>query len=638
MPSKSRLTGPLQSTVVRYAFAFFTVAIASGIGLLTTPLTGNSAFLLFLAGATLTTFFAGSGPGLVALLVGTPLAAFISLLRLGSTLSQTVFQSLVYSIAGAVLLCLTYSANRTRRNLQAANQQLRAANEEIRRSAERIREVIELAPDAFFLADLDAHYMDVNRAACSMLGYEREDLVGKKILDLIQSEEEPRLEAEKSVLLEGQSMKSEWLIRRRDGTLLPVEVSANIISGGRWQAFVRDMSDRKQRERELTESESRFRTLVEAVPQIVWIARPDGWNTYISQQWVTYSGLTIEESLGYGWNRPFHPDDRQRVLDAWQHAVQTDSAYSLECRIRRTDGAYHWFLVRCVSLHDDSGKVITWFGTATDVDDMKRAEEALRQARDKAEAASEGLRRSETALQRAVAARDQILGIVAHDLRNPLGTIFMQASALQRGGPEPDRRSRKPRDTILRAANRMNRLIQDLLDVALVEAERLKVKREQVAAAELIMEAVETQRSFASSAKIEVRLDLGEAAPQVWADHDRLLEVFENLIGNAIKFTEPGGRITVGSRAKEDEVLFWVSDTGCGIGPESLPHVFDRFWQAEEHAGRAGAGLGLPIAKGIIEAHDGRIWVESTLGRGSTFFFAIPTAYPATESPSDVIH
>ncbi|MGZ3441200.1 MAG: sensor histidine kinase, partial [Polyangia bacterium] len=120
-------------------------------------------------------------------------------------------------------------------------------------------------------------------------------------------------------------------------------------------------------------------------------------------------------------------------------------------------------------------------------------------------------------------------------------------------------------------------------------------------------------------------------------DRDRLLQVFENLIGNAMKFTKTGGSITVGADSREHEVVFRVADTGLGIAAENLPHVFDRFWQATR-ADRLGAGLGLPITKGIVEAHGGRIWVESTLGRGTTFFFSIPHAHPAEDRPAEVIH
>jgi signal transduction histidine kinase len=121
--------------------------------------------------------------------------------------------------------------------------------------------------------------------------------------------------------------------------------------------------------------------------------------------------------------------------------------------------------------------------------------------------------------------------------------------------------------------------------------------------------------------------------PDIWGDRDRLLQVFENLIGNAIKFTKPGGRITVGAASRDHQVIFRVADTGSGIAPENLPHVFDRFWQATR-ANRQGAGLGLPITKGIVEVHGGRIWVESTPNRGTTFSFTIPEATPEESRPS----
>jgi signal transduction histidine kinase len=224
---------------------------------------------------------------------------------------------------------------------------------------------------------------------------------------------------------------------------------------------------------------------------------------------------------------------------------------------------------------------------------------------------------------RATQLRDQVMGVVAHDLRNPLSTILTQVWAMERHGPEPERRSLKPLEVIQRAAKRMNRLIQDLLDVARMEAGQLTIERARLSAVELITEAVDMQKPLASSSSIELRVEVDADVPDVLGDRDRLLQVFENLIGNAIKFTKTGGRITAGAASRDDEVVFWVADTGCGIASENLPRVFDRFWQATR-AGRKGAGLGLPITQGIVEAHGGRIWVESEFGRGSTFFFTIP--------------
>ncbi len=185
-----------------------------------------------------------------------------------------------------------------------------------------------------------------------------------------------------------------------------------------------------------------------------------------------------------------------------------------------------------------------------------------------------------------------------------------------------------------RAALRMNRLIQDLLDVTCMEAGRLSIEAGRVPAGQLVSDSAEGQSALASSAGLELRLDVAPDLPDVLGDRHRLLQVFENLIGNALKFTERGGMVTVGAAPQEGEVLFWVADTGAGIAAEDLRRVFDRFWQTHK-AQRSGAGLGLAIVKGIVEVHGGRVRVESTPGRGTTFSFTIPVAPPAEHGSPD---
>ncbi|HEU5254416.1 MAG TPA: HAMP domain-containing sensor histidine kinase, partial [Vicinamibacterales bacterium] len=159
------------------------------------------------------------------------------------------------------------------------------------------------------------------------------------------------------------------------------------------------------------------------------------------------------------------------------------------------------------------------------------------------------------------------------------------------------------------------------------------IERARLSARELVAAAVDMQSPLASSSSLELRVDSNSDLPDIWGDRDRLLQVFENLIGNAIKFTKAGGCITVGATSQDHEVTFRVADTGPGIAPENLTHVFDRFWQATS-TNRQGAGLGLPITKGIVEAHGGRIWVESTPQRGATFSFTIPKATTEQGRPS----
>lgn len=231
-------------------------------------------------------------------------------------------------------------------------------------------------------------------------------------------------------------------------------------------------------------------------------------------------------------------------------------------------------------------------------------------------------------LRRAMATRDEILGMVAHDLRSPLNTILLQLQLMRRQAREPEHPSDKPIEAVRRAIDRMRRLIQDMLDVASLDAGSLSIERERLAVRSVLDEAVETHELAAAQSQIELRLVAADPLPEVLADRDRLLQVFDNLIGNAIKFTGAHGRVVVGGEPSGGEVQLWVADTGPGIDECHLAHLFDRFWRAADK-GQRGAGLGLPIAKGIVEAHGGRIWVESEAGSGTTFRFTLPIAPPA---------
>jgi signal transduction histidine kinase len=233
--------------------------------------------------------------------------------------------------------------------------------------------------------------------------------------------------------------------------------------------------------------------------------------------------------------------------------------------------------------------------------------------------------------QRAIRSRDEVLGIVAHDLRNPLSAILMQASLLKRSGGVSEQPT-KSAEMIERGVNRMNRLIRDLLDVTRMEGGRLVIEPDRVSSRQMVLDCIDAHKLLAKSAALHLYAETAPLLDDVWGDRDRLFQVFENLIGNAIKFTRPGGSITVGAKSKNGFVLFWVADTGTGIHQDDLSHVFERFWQMRKSE-RRGAGLGLPIVKGIVEAHGGRIWVESTLGKGSTFYFTIPMVTLDTHSP-----
>ncbi len=187
-----------------------------------------------------------------------------------------------------------------------------------------------------------------------------------------------------AILAQSHPPALEFRALRPDGSFRVIRTEGDVIETvdgvpSRIAGTSYDVTERKKVEVALQASEQEFRSLAESMPQIVWITRPDGWNIYFNQQWVDYTGLTLEESNGHGWNKPFHPDDQQRAWDAWQYATQNDATYSLECRLRRADGAYRWWLIRGVPLRDASGKILKWFGTCTDIEEIKQTTEALQE-------------------------------------------------------------------------------------------------------------------------------------------------------------------------------------------------------------------------------------------------------------------
>jgi signal transduction histidine kinase len=234
-------------------------------------------------------------------------------------------------------------------------------------------------------------------------------------------------------------------------------------------------------------------------------------------------------------------------------------------------------------------------------------------------------------VQEAVVAREEVLKIVSHDLRNPLNTVSMAADLLLETAGLPDTHSKHLR-VIQRATERMNRMIQDLLDVARLEAGTLHIQPQRVAVSKLFADVLEMMRPIAESQGQTMDTVADEALPAVHVDSERTIQVFSNLIGNAVKFTPVGGLIVLKAERMGDKVRFAVVDSGPGIPPEQLPDIFGKFWQAQK-SDRRGIGLGLTIARSIVEAHGERIGVESRLGEGTEFWFTAQVAQqPATQT------
>lgn len=374
--------------------------------------------------------------------------------------------------------------------------------------------------------------------------------------------------------------------------------------------------------RRLREREAEFRALANSIPQMAWIADADGRRYWYNDRWYEFTGLRPDQSLGLGWRLALHPDHRVRVYDVQASATARADPWEYTVPLRRKDGAYRWFLVRAMPFRTGDGKATRWFGTDTDITERLDAERTLseNEAQLRMALAHEQSARGEA--ERATRARDDVLAIVAHDLRNPIHTITLCAEALLEQSAENDGR-RHSIGVIKRCTKTMERLIADLLDVARIEAGTLSLRREPVELQALITDTLEQFEGEGRARKVTIRSEVQAGLPVVAGDRERLMQVLSNLLGNALKYTPEGRKIAVQAMMTADAVCICVEDAGSGIAEADLPHIFDRYWQANRQR-TAGAGLGLAICKGIIEAHGGRIWATSTVGRGTTVSFTLP--------------
>jgi signal transduction histidine kinase len=228
--------------------------------------------------------------------------------------------------------------------------------------------------------------------------------------------------------------------------------------------------------------------------------------------------------------------------------------------------------------------------------------------------------------QRAIRMRDDVLAVVSHDLRNPLNSIAIQAGLLlnSQDGGNAASAILKAGQTIQRSVDHMNRLIRDLLNLASIQAGRLSLERSRQKVASLLADTMEMFAPLAREKSIRIEIDCAPGLPDVDCDRERVLEVLANLVSNSIKFTEAGGTITLRAEGTEHSVQFAVTDTGVGISEDQLDHIFDPYWKGKGNGGK-GTGLGLYIAKGILEAHNTAVSVRSQVGTGSSFSFSLPS-------------
>ena len=508
--------------------------------------------------------------------------------------------------------------------LAAAAQILAAGAKELEEKAR----LLDLSNDAIVVRDMEGRIRYWNRGAENLYGWTCEEALGKISHHLLATEFPTPIERMTEELHRTGHWMGELIHTTRDGQRLTVLARKTLDRDAEGHpAWVlenlTDITARKQAEQTLEASEARFRAAVSLVSSLLWTNNSEGRMEGPQPGWGNFTGQREEEYQGYGWARAVHPEDAQPTVAAWEQAVAGKRVFEFEHRIRRYDGQWRLCSIHAVPLFGDEGQVQEWVGVHTDITDRKHAEEALREAKDAAEAAN--------------ASKDRFLAVLSHELRTPLTPVLMAASALEHD-PDLSPEVREDMTMIKRNIELETKLIDDLLDLNRITSGKLELHIEAIDLNEAVRHVCDMLRSQINTQRVRLETELEETAAPIAADSARLQQVLWNVLRNAIKFTPEEGTIRVSTKLLPDgrrEVR--MQDTGMGISAEALPRIFHAFEQGGVGVTRqfGGLGLGLAICKGLVELHRGTIRAESEgPSHGSTFIIELPGEMLQAVAPS----
>jgi PAS domain S-box-containing protein len=374
----------------------------------------------------------------------------------------------------------------------------------------------------------------------------------------------------------------------------------------------RERAERRMAEEISRRSEKELLDVIEAIPIMAFTSLADGSNVWANRRWVEYTGLSEQNTSGSGWRSTLHPDDVDGHVTKWQEALASGEPFESEARHRSVNGEYRWFLVRAVPLRDENGKIRKWYGTLTDIEDRKGAEQER-----------EGLRQLEAhlAYMSRVMTMGELAASLGHEIKQPIAAAAISAEAcmrwLRRDTPDVTEASEAASATVA-AVTRAGGIIDRVSSLY----RRGRPERESVDLNEIAREMSLLLGDTANRNAVSIRTDLDPELPMTTADCVQLQQVLMNLMLNGIEaMRDTGGELTVASKGSEDgQLLISVSDAGTGLPVNESERIFEAFFTTKAQ----GTGMGLSISRRIIESHGGHLWAGRNTGRGAIFQFTLP--------------
>jgi PAS domain S-box-containing protein len=504
----------------------------------------------------------------------------------------------------------------------AAN--VRVTADELRKQADRWRITLASIGDAVIVMDEKGRIIALNAVAETLTGKAQTEAIGKLLREVFTTYDpenrQPLLDPAERALKETNTKPSKpVLLKKSDGTERYIEENVTPIRGQDKRTIgivlvFRDVTEREKTDLALKEAERRFRNMADTAPVLIWMSGTDKLFSYFNRPWLQFTGRTIDQELGKGWTDSVHPEDYERWFESYASAFDNREELKIEFRLLRHDGEYRWVFANGVPRYTDDGSFAGYIGTCLDIHERKQAEISEKVAREDAE--------------RANRMKDEFLATVSHELRTPLTPILGWAAMLKAGRLNKQQ-SLHGVEVIEKSARVQSALIEDLLDVSRIITGKLRLDRKPINLVQAVEAAMDSVRPTADAKKIKLELVMEKPARPILGDKNRLQQVFWNLLTNAIKFTPHNGRVEILIEPDGELVAVSVKDTGEGIDPEFLPHMFERFRQADSSSTRkfGGLGLGLSIVRHLVDAHGGTVWAQSEgKGLGATFTVSLPIA------------
>jgi PAS domain S-box-containing protein len=484
----------------------------------------------------------------------------------------------------------------------------------------KLFQFIEYFPASAFLLDNNLVIRNANKLAESLIGYDTEKIVGKSIIEIFPQKESNQIR--KTFLKSFTTTtpaSAEMIIRTSEKDNLNVLCMFRCFKDHDTNSefcvlALIDFTPQKMKEEIIRDNEVRFKNMANTAPVMIWIADVEGLFSFVNKVWLDYTGEEIGNQLGINWLNNVQPDDLENLMDKYRKALKTKKPFSAEFRFKDKKHNYEWMLMKGTPQYTNENMYMGFIGSCISIDDQKEFEAKISNLNEE--------------LVKTIATKDKFFSIISHDLRSPLSGLMGILDILQTEYESLDEKEIKEFISHATVASKTTfSLMENLLEWSRIQTGTIKYQPKRLKIQQVVQNMVSLYEQNLKSKQIEL---YNRIKPEVFvqADKSMIETVLRNLISNSIKFTDPGGKITVSAETNNDMVIVQVQDSGIGIAKESITKLFrvDSGFSTKGTTDESGNGLGLIICKELVEKQNGKIWVESKKDEGSTFYFSVPVS------------